>query len=46
MTDTLEREIRIAATPETVFRFLTESDAMAQWMGTRPSSTRATHRGS
>lgn len=33
MTDTLEREIRIAATPETVFRFLTESDAMAQWMG-------------
>ncbi len=33
MPDTLEREIRIAARPETVFRYLTESAAMAQWMG-------------
>lgn len=33
MADTLEREIRIAATRETVFRYLVESDAMAQWMG-------------
>ncbi len=33
MPDTLEREIRIAAKPETVFRYLTDSDALSEWMG-------------
>ncbi len=29
----IERELRIAATPETVFAFWTEPDKMAKWMG-------------
>ena len=30
---TIEREVRIAARPETVFRFLVEPERMVRWMG-------------
>src|SRR5680860_143821 len=33
-TDTLEREIRIRATPETVFSFLVDPMRMVEWFGT------------
>lgn len=37
-TDTAaEVEIRIAASPETVFDFFTDPDKMIQWMGRSPS---------
>jgi uncharacterized protein YndB with AHSA1/START domain len=31
--NTIERELRIAARPETVYGFLTDADKMQQWMG-------------
>jgi len=31
----VEREVRIAARPETIFPFLTDPEKMAQWQGTR-----------
>jgi uncharacterized protein YndB with AHSA1/START domain len=33
VSDALEREVRIAARPETVFPFLTDAAAMMRWMG-------------
>ena len=33
--DVLERELRIAARPETVFAFFTDPDKMIRWMGKR-----------
>lgn len=33
-TDVLERELRIAARPETVFAFFTEPAKLMRWMGT------------
>ena len=31
----VERQVHIAASPETVFKFLTEPDRFVQWMGRR-----------
>ena len=33
MSDTLELSIHISASPETVWRFLSEPDLFKQWMG-------------
>jgi uncharacterized protein YndB with AHSA1/START domain len=34
-TGAIEREVRIAARPETVFPFFTEPELMVRWMGTK-----------
>ena len=40
-TEPIVKEVRIDASPETVFAFFTEPDKLTRWLASEPPSTRA-----